>query len=459
MPPGKRPYIRNGQIVFDSTPEERAAARSTPFPGLGMRLNGGPVGPVVQAPTHAPMSLRRQSSDDDLALQIVSSGGPPPQPPGGGSVASFTLLPTLTFLSSACGWSANQRSSLCLILVMEHEEVQNSIRILNLRRQALLALLRQRRASIPRSMPRVVFRPDPTFIVSDISGRAIIDIMQCFDLTTGLRLVESTMQTVCRYRTHPCAYNLSTCFGSHLESGRPMRLAFPAATGEVMYVINTSGQVIIAARSGKQKDLPHPTLIGEDDPEALSAGLVFFRQGRIVRIFINASGHFKPNAASSIEVSLAVFSRLPPEAFHPEFEGYRVFHHGEKEGIVWRGPVPCIGAPFAPFSICDEGETPGSLEATQALMRTGQMRDTLHLISNLESKIISGILIKYLKAGSADPVLLALMDAGMRDQYARILSATTGALDERQATRIITSHVDFRPLIEALRRRLAEFLK
>jgi hypothetical protein len=122
-----------------------------------------------------------------------------------------------------------------------------------------------------------------------------------------------------------------------------------------MYVVNTSGQVIIAARSGKQKDLPHPTLIGEDDPEALSAGLVFFRQGRIVRIFINASGHFKPNAASSIEVSLAVFSRLPPEAFHPEFEGYRVFHHGEKEGVFWRGPVPCIGAPFAPFSICDEG--------------------------------------------------------------------------------------------------------
>jgi hypothetical protein len=56
-------------------------------------------------------------------------------------------------------------------------------------------------------------------------------------------------------------------------------------------------------------------------------------------------------------------------------------------------------------------------------------------------------------------VLLALMDAGMRDQYARILNATTGALDERHATRIIASHVDFRPLIEALRRRLAEFLK
>jgi hypothetical protein len=56
MPPGKRPYIRNGQIVFDSTPEERAAARSTPFPGVGLRLDGGPV---VQAPTHAPMSLRR----------------------------------------------------------------------------------------------------------------------------------------------------------------------------------------------------------------------------------------------------------------------------------------------------------------------------------------------------------------------------------------------------------------
>src|ERR1700754_305165 len=284
MPSGKKPYIRNGEIVYDSTPEEREAARRTRFPGTGMRLDGEPVAPSPVAFT----PIRQRVGDDDLARQIVSSGGQPPSPPGGGSAVAVSLAPALNFLSTHCCWSADQLSMVCLILDLEHEEVQNTIQILSLRRQTLRALIVQRpRLSIPRSMPHVVFRADPTFIVSDISGRAIIDIMQCFDLTAGLRVVQSTIQTVVRYRTHSGAHNLSACLGARIASGRPIQLTFPAVSGEVMYVVTTSGNVIIAARSGHQKDLPHPTLIGGLDPEAISAGLIYFRDGRIIRVFIN----------------------------------------------------------------------------------------------------------------------------------------------------------------------------
>ncbi|SOE91665.1 hypothetical protein SAMN05414139_04322 [Burkholderia sp. D7] len=460
MPSEKKPYIRGGQIVYDSTPEEREAARRTRFPGTGMRLDGQPVAPAPVGPTAvSPMFMPRRVGDDDLALQTVSSGGPPPPPPpGDGSAVRFSLALALNFLSFQCHWPASQLSALYLILDLEHEGVQNAIQVFNLRRQTLRVLLVQsRRPSIPRPVPHVVFRADPRFMVSDISGRAIIDIMQCFDLATGLRLVETTIQTVVRYRTHSGAQDLSACLGTRIETGRPIQLTFPAGTGEVMYVVTTGGHVIIAARSGHQKDLPHPTLIGGHDPEALSAGLVFFRDGRIIRVFINASGHFKPNTLSSIEVSFAAFSRLPPEAFHPHFEGYRVFQHGHRDGVLVPGPMPGGGSAFAPFAICDGGDFPGSLDATQALMRTGQMRDTLLLTESFEVKIVSGILMKYLVALSPDPVLLALMDLGMRNQYARLLLAA--AASPLNPQRAIATHPDFQLLIAAIRRRLAEFLR
>jgi len=174
-------------------------------------------------------------------------------------------------------------------------------------------------------------------------------------------------------------------------------------------------------------------------------------------VFINASGHFKPNTLSSIEVSFAAFSRLPPEAFHPHFEGYRVFQHGHRDGVLVPGPMPGGGSAFAPFAICDGGDFPGSLDATQALMRTGQMRDTLLLTESFEVKIVSGILMKYLVALSPDPVLLALMDLGMRNQYARLLLAAAASPLNRQ--RAIATHPDFQLLIAAIRRRLAEFLR
>jgi len=455
MPSGNRPYIRNGQIVYDSTPEERAAARRTPFPGTGMRLDGQPVVPV---PLPVP-PLPVRAGGDDLALQVLSNGGGPggPPPGGGGSAVGVSLNPVLHLLCSQCGWSANEFSSLCLMLDLEYEALQNAIRVLNLRRQALRALLAQcSRSSIPRPISHAVFRADPTFIVSDISGRAIIDIMQCFDLTAGLSVLETTIQTVVRYRSHSGARNLSACLGSCIERGKPIQLTFPAVTGEVMYVVTTNGHVIIAARSGHQKDLPHPTLIGGYDPEALSAGLVFFRDGKIVRVFINASGHFKPNTLSSIEVSFEVFSRLPREAFHPQFEGFRVFKHGHSDGVLVPGPIPNVGGAFAPFAICDGGDFAGSLDATQALARAGQMRDTLTLINDIKVKVVSGILMKYLAALSPDPVLLALMDPAMKAQYARILHAASSAVNRK---RVIATHPDFLLLIDAIIRRLNGFLR
>ena len=83
------------------------------------------------------------------------------------------------------------------------------------------------------------------------------------------------------------------------------------------------------------------------------------------------------------------------------------------------------------------------------------MRDTLVLTSSFEAKVVSGILMKYLVALSPDPVLLALMDMTMKNQYARLLLAATGAPNP---TRAVATHPDFRLLVAALQRRLGEFL-
>jgi YD repeat-containing protein len=85
-----------------------------------------------------------------------------------------------------------------------------------------------------------------------------------------------------------------------------------------MYVVDRDGNIIVGTRSGER--MPHPTLIGGHDPQVRAAGMLQVRGGKILRID-NDSGHFRPDT-ESLNAARAAFSRLPREAFSPNFEGY-----------------------------------------------------------------------------------------------------------------------------------------
>lgn len=293
------------------------------------------------------------------------------------------------------------------------------------RRMQVIAMLRSR-PHIPRVMPRPVFRVDPAFAESDIlSARAIIELTECFDVSSGLSVIVSTLQSVLTYRTHPLAINLTTDLTSMILRRSRVRLEFPQDSGEVMYVINKDYEIIIAARSGHQRDLPHPTLIGGDDPEVLSAGMVFFRDGRIIRVFINASGHFKPNHLSSIEVSIGAFSRLPPDALHPEFPGYQIFQHGGHRML--HGPVPLGQCTlYQPFRVIDGPDVRGTLEATSAITSRGQMQQVLSLAKSHAKKIVNGMLMALILNGQATHPILGLMTSPMRVQVLALIVLRAG---------------------------------
>ena len=85
-----------------------------------------------------------------------------------------------------------------------------------------------------------------------------------------------------------------------------------------MYVIDKDGNIIIGDRN---KDYyPHPTLIGGENPQVQSAGMVEIRGGKIYKID-NASGHFKPGAGS-LDISQEFFEQLPEKVFSKDFKGY-----------------------------------------------------------------------------------------------------------------------------------------
>lgn len=356
-----------------------------------------------------------------------------------------------------CGWTPVEMSCLRLVLLVDINALMQRLRERARRRLQLIQLLSLGNR-IPAVMPRPVFRPDVNFRDSDIGSRAIADLLECFDLSSGVGTLSETLQCVSTYRTHPLAINLTTNLTAMILRRSRVRLVFPQDSGEVMYVINTSYEVIIAARSGHQRDLPHPTLIGGDDPEVLSAGLVIFREGRISCVFINASGHFKPNDLSSIEVSMQVFSRLPTDAFHPEFLGYQVFRHGGH--LMIQGPVPTGGGSlYQPFRITGGPDLRGTMEATSALERRAQMQDVFALLRNMAKKAVNGMLMNALVNGLTQHPLLGLMTHDMRATFNRLhllVSGTPNIAGARQ--RVLGSNSTFQALVEQLLLRLQGFL-
>jgi len=88
--------------------------------------------------------------------------------------------------------------------------------------------------------------------------------------------------------------------------------------GQYMYVVDTNGNIIIGSRAGQH--MPHPTLVGGQNPSVQGAGIIDIRGGKIFSID-NASGHFKPDASSLTNVQNA-FNQLPLNVFHRNFQGY-----------------------------------------------------------------------------------------------------------------------------------------
>jgi hypothetical protein len=96
------------------------------------------------------------------------------------------------------------------------------------------------------------------------------------------------------------------------------RIGNKQMSGQFMYVVDDSGQIIIGTRAGQR--MPHPTLVGGANPQVRAAGIVDIRGGRIYSVN-NASGHFKPGAGSLTAAENA-FGALPSRAFHRDFRGY-----------------------------------------------------------------------------------------------------------------------------------------
>jgi len=86
-----------------------------------------------------------------------------------------------------------------------------------------------------------------------------------------------------------------------------------------MYVIQGNGNILIGTRDGKR--MPHPTLIGGENPMVIRAGIIDIRGGRIYSVD-NASGHFKPGPRS-LDAARKYFGRLPRNPFHTNFKDYK----------------------------------------------------------------------------------------------------------------------------------------
>lgn len=261
--------------------------------------------------------------------------------------------------------------------------------------------------AVPRPLPRVRFSVWPAFQASDIGSRAVIDLVTMLDTTVGWRGAPDPLEVGYIYRTHPQRYDLTSDMGTVLRgNAQPFALSFPSDTGEVMYVITEDYRIVIAARSGRQRDLPHPSLIGGLDPLALGGGLVEFRDGRILRVLIHSSGHFRPGGTDATEVALALFDRLPPGAFHRDFQGFQIYGAARPVGAGRR-----LTGGQAPFAITEGPEVRGTTETTRAMTTSRHLanferaRNTLIFERQLNS-FRQSILIYLFNADEEPPIHL-----------------------------------------------------
>jgi len=125
------------------------------------------------------------------------------------------------------------------------------------------------------------------------------------------------------YVKNPTAQNLASAITSSGKVGGK------TTNGQFMYVIDQNGEIIFGTRgkdalTGMTLHMPHPTLVGGQNPQVLAAGMIDIRGGKIYSVD-NVSGHFKPDA-SSLSVAEDVFrGSLPENVFHRDFQGFLPF--------------------------------------------------------------------------------------------------------------------------------------
>ena len=327
---------------------------------------------------------------------------------------------------------------------------------------AVVRAARSQPERIPPTPGRSRFSVDPAFVESDIANRAITSLTLSVQTTPNLGALEARIHQIARYRRNPSAVNLSEALGDVMRGGSRIRLSFPSQTGEVMYVITENHELIIGARSGRQRDLPHPALIGGEDPTVLSAGMVEFADGRIKKIEINASGHFKPNAPSSVEVSAALFNRLPGWAFHPQFEGFSVFRSQQPPLGLLTGPSREEAA--APFDIVEGPEERGSMEATRAIPAQRNKQLLAKLVNTQQGakpwdqrlKVAREWLKDDLVNLRDEPGLAAIFSAQMIADYRTLLTALRTIADTRPRFQALVGNAGYDQLAGQLDNVLAK---
>ena len=99
------------------------------------------------------------------------------------------------------------------------------------------------------------------------------------------------------------------------------RIGSKQMSGEFMYVVDKSENLIIGTRAGTK--MPHPTLIGGKNPQVIGAGIIDIRGGKIYKID-NVSGHFKPSSESLSAVK-QILDKMDKNIFHKKFQGYLEF--------------------------------------------------------------------------------------------------------------------------------------
>ncbi len=111
------------------------------------------------------------------------------------------------------------------------------------------------------------------------------------------------------YDVNPTAKNLNDLVKGNYIGDKRTNLDLP-------YVIDINGNIIVGRRNGNGEQglpTPHPTLIGDKNPEVQMAGILHIQGGKIAS-YANQSGHFKPNI-KSIDAADKAFEKLPSIIF------------------------------------------------------------------------------------------------------------------------------------------------
>lgn len=119
------------------------------------------------------------------------------------------------------------------------------------------------------------------------------------------------------YFKNPTAKNISESIKNN-----SVYIADNKANGQITYVLDKNNNLIIGKRynpNNPNKRSPHPTLIGGKDPQVKCAGMITFKNGKIMS-YNNSSGHYKPNSKSlnNVEKILNSLYKKDPGLFHKD---------------------------------------------------------------------------------------------------------------------------------------------